>query len=84
MEAGRSKPVLLRILIQGFNVSLKNGISVLITRISFHELIIYSDKSKGKNRIITISLLIPHQMLLDNELLQNRVVDTRDGSLVSF
>jgi hypothetical protein len=45
-------------------------------------LIIHSNKTKTKHGIIKVSLLIPHQMLLYYQLLQNSIIDTRDRSLV--
>lgn len=76
------KPILLRILLQCFYVCLEDGISILITRVPFHELIIHGNKTKSKHRVITVSSLVPHQMLLDNQLLQHSVVHSRNWSLI--
>lgn len=75
---------MLRILIQSFNVSLENGITILIARISIHELIIDGYKAECENGVVSVSPFVPHQMLLYDELLQHGVVDAWDGPLVSF
>ena len=78
------KPILLRVLLQCFYVFLEDDISILVTRVSFHELIIHGNKTKGKHRVITVCSLVPRQMLLDNQLLQHSVVNRRNWSLIRF
>lgn len=78
------KPVLLWVLIQCFDVSLEDCLSIFIAGVSIHELIKYSDKTKGEHGIIPVWLLVLNQMLLDNQLLQHSVVNTRDWSLIRF
>lgn len=63
---------------------MKNGITILIAGITIHELIVDSDEAEGENRVVTVSLFIPHQMLLYDELLEDGVVDAGDWSLVRF
>lgn len=78
------KPVLLWVFIQCFDVSLEDCLSILIAGVSIHELIKYSDKTKGEHGVIPVWLLVLNQMLLDNQLLQHSVVNTRDWSLIRF
>lgn len=78
------RPVLVGFLLQCTYICLEDGLSIFITWVAFHELIKHRNKTKGKNSIIAMRLLVPHKMMLDNKLLQHGVVGTWNWSFISI